>query len=788
MTVGDEVSGAWIGRALPRFEDRRLLRGEGRYVADVAPPGRLDAAFVRSPHAHARIRRIDTAASRAAPGVVEVLTSQDLGGAAGPLPGHLWDAPPTRLAEVVRPHVKPAHQWLLARDRTLWAGQAVAIVVAESPGLAEDAAQLVDVEYEPMPAVVSAEAALAPGGPLVHEGWGDNVGVDIHVRKGDVEAALARAHHVVRERFTSPRLTGVPMETRAVVAQPDPLREGLTVWCSTQLAHSVREGICRMLGLADHQVRVIAPDVGGGFGIKGVLYPEELVIAAVALRVGRPVRWVEDRWEHFHASIHARDQVHDIELGVDRDGHVTAVRDSFLVDCGAFNSLGIVIPYNTIAHLCGAYRVPALEVRARGVATHKVPAAPYRGAGRPEAVFAMERALERAARALDMDPVELRLRNLVRPEEMPYDTGLLYRDGEPLVLDSGDHPAMLRRAAELAREDLEEERASAARRGRRVGLGVACYAEGTGIGPFEGARVEVALDGSVTVGVGSASQGQGHETAFVQVCLDHLQVRPESVRVVGGDSAAVTHGWGTVASRSAVAAGSAVARAAGRVRDKAIRAAAVLLEAAEEDLVMEDGRISVRGAPQRGLSLSEVARALRPGVRRPGNVEPGLEAVDYFEPPTVTWAGGAHAAVVEVDPETGEVALRRYVVVHDCGRMINPTIVEGQIHGGVAQGIGAALLEELVYDEDGRLLTASLMDYLLPTVAELPVLVVDHVERPSPLNPLGVKGLGEGGAIPPPAAIANAVEDALGGAVLIRRTPLSPAYLRELLAGAPAPR
>lgn len=770
-------AGTWIGRALSRREDGRLVRGEGRYVADISPPGVLELAFVRSPHAHARILGVDTEAARSAPGVVAVLTFDDLGDSAGPVPPHLWDAPPTRLAQEVRPRVKPADQWLLAKDLVRWAGEAVAVVVAETRYQAADAAELVAVDYDPLPAVVSVEDAARPGAQLVHEEWGDNVGVDIHVRKGDVEAGLAAAVHVVRERFTSQRLTGVPMETRGVVAQPDRLRDELTVWCSTQLAHSVREGICRVLGLAPRQVRVIAPDVGGGFGIKGVLYPEELLVAAVAQRLGRPVRWIEDRMEHFQAAIHARDQVHDIELGVDADGRITAVRDAFLVDGGAYNSLGLVIPYNTIAHLCGAYRVPALDAHACLLATHKVPAAPYRGAGRPEAVFAMERALERAARALGLDPVELRLRNLVAPEEMPYDTGLLYRDGEPLVLDSGDHPAMLRRAVELVQPDLDRER----ERGGLVGLGVAGYAEGTGIGPFEGASVEVALDGSVTVGVGSASQGQGHETAFTQVCLEHLPVAPDAVRVVGGDSAAVAHGWGTVASRSAVAAGSALATAAGRVREKAIRAAAAMLEAAEDDLRMEDGEISVAGSPQRSVSLAAVARALRPGVPRPLDLEPGLEAVDYFEPQTVTWAGGAHAAVVRIDPETGEVEVSRYAIVHDCGRMINPTIVEGQIHGGVAQGLGAALLEELVYDEDGRLLTTSLLDYLLPTTTDMPPLAVDHVERPSPLNPLGVKGLGEGGAIPPPAAIANAVEDALGGGVVLRRTPVTPSSVLALL-------
>jgi carbon-monoxide dehydrogenase large subunit len=767
------VAQGWIGRSLPRREDDPLLRGAGRFVADIARPGQLHAHFVRSPHAHARLLGIDAAAALALPGVAGVFTHDDV--PTGPLPPFLWDTPPAKLVAALRPHLRPCHPPLLPADRVRFAGQAVAVVLAADRYLAEDAAELVEVDYEPLPAVVDPEAALAPGTPVVHDGWDDNVAVRFEVRTGDADAALRRADVVVRERFAIQRQAPLPLETRGVLAEYDQGGGLLTLWSTTQNAHPLRRAVSRVAGLAPERVRVVAPDVGGGFGGKGVLYPEDLIVGLLALRTGRPVKWVEDRAEHLRSAIHAREQVHDVELALDREGRILALRDRFLVDSGAFNPLGLVIPYNTIAHLQGPYRVPSLQAVATAVLTNKVPAAPYRGAGRPEAVFAVERAIERAARALDLDPVELRLRNLLRPDELPLRAGILYRDGEPLVLDGGDYPAALRRAAELAGYD--DARAAAADQpgGRRLGVGVACYVEGTGIGPFEGAAVRVDREGRVLVHTGACSQGQGHATVLAQVCAERLGVDPGAVTVVGGDTAGLERGWGTVASRSAVVAGNAVAAAALTVREQALRQAAALLEAAEADLVVRDGRVAVAGAPERGVDLGEVARAAEAGGT-------GLAATEYFEPPTVTWANGAHAAVVEVDPDTGEVRVLRYAVVHDCGRPINPAIVDGQVRGGVAQGIGGALFEELVYDEEGQLLCGTLADYLVPTSGEVPPITLAHMETPSPLNPLGVKGVGEGGAIPVPAAIANAVEDALAPlGTVVRRTPLSPAYVRSLL-------
>ena len=770
------MDASWVGQPVRRTEDDRLLRGLGRYVADLSRPGQLHLVFVRSPHAHALIRRIETSAALEVDGVAAVLTHEDV--PPGPLPPFLWDSPPEKLVGALRPHLRPCHPPLLPGDRVRFVGHAVAAVVAEDRYLAEDAAELVEVEYELLEPLPTVDAALAPGAAPVHEGWEDNVAVRFVVRKGDAEAALSGAAVVVSERFTTQRQAGVPIEARGALAEQEAERGLLTLWSATQNSHPLRRAMSRVSGLALEQVRVIAPDVGGGFGIKGVLYPEDLLTGLAAIRLGRPVKWVEDRLEHMQSAVHAREQVHDIELGLDERGRIMALRDLVRVDTGAYNPLGLVIPYNTIAHLMGPYRVPAFEATAEGVITTKVPTAPYRGAGRPEAVFAVERALNRAARRLGLDPLELRLRNLLGPEEAAeYDAGILYRDGEPLVLDGGDYPALLRRAAELVGwDEVEPELPD----GRRVGRGAALYVEGTGIGPYEGAEVIVGADGRALVRTGACSQGQGHATVLAQVCADALGLEPGEVDVVGGDTQGLEKGWGTVASRSAVVAGNAVAEAGAAVRDRLLDLAADVLEISASDLTVERGRVRAVDSPERGATFAELAReAAARGLL--------LAESRYFEPRTVTWASGAHAAVVALDAETGEVEILRYAVVHDCGRPLNPMIVEGQVHGGVAQGIGAALYEEIVYDEEGQLLNGTLADYLVPTAEEVPRLELDHLETPSPLNPLGLRGVGEGGAIAPPAAIANAVEDALGEhAGVVARTPLTPVYLWALADG-PAP-
>jgi carbon-monoxide dehydrogenase large subunit len=542
--------------------------------------------------------------------------------------------------------------------------------------------------------------------------------------------------------------------------------------------HPLQKAVASYLDVPVERVRAIAPDVGGGFGTKAVLYPEELLVAYAAWHLRRPVKWIEDRVEHLQSAIHARDQRHDIALALDSEGHILALEDRFNVDAGAFNPLGIVIPYNSIAHLMGPYRVPSLHAEARVYVTNKTPTAPYRGAGRPEAVFAMERIIDRAARALDMDPVDLRMRNLVTEQEMPYAAGIPYRDARPIVLDSGDYPESLSQARSLITGPSDRTPSPRA----SVGVGYAMYVEGTAIGPFEGAVVRVEANGRVSVATGAASQGQGHRTVFAQICADALDVSPLDVDVTGGDSGRIRFGWGTVASRSLVVAGNAVSSAADEVRTKLLRAASEILEVAPEDLAIADGVIAPLGAPAQGIAVKELAASVRPGTRGFRDLGAGLEATVYYEPPTVTWANGVHAARVAVDRETHEVEVLDYVVVHDCGRIVNPMIVDGQVHGGVAQGIGGALYEEIVHDEDGQLRTATFMDYLLPTSQEMPPLLLTHLETPSPLNPLGLKGVGEGGAIPVPAAVANAVEAALHDTgVVIRRTPISPDYLYALV-------
>jgi carbon-monoxide dehydrogenase large subunit len=557
----------------------------------------------------------------------------------------------------------------------------------------------------------------------------------------------------------------------------------LTTWNSTQVPHFVQQNLVRALDLPAHRVRVIAPDVGGGFGTKANGYAEDVLIPLAARELGRPVKWIEDRQEHFMAAAHARHQVHQISLAARRDGTILGLRDRIWLDLGAYSAWGVVLPYNTVAHLVGLYRIRNFAVDVKAVVTNKTPNAPYRGAGRPEAVFAMERAIDCLAREIDMDPADLRRRNYIRPEEMPYDLGMPYRDGNPLVYDSGDFPATLDAALQAAAyAEFRREQEALRRQGVYRGIGIAGYVEGTGIGPYEGATVRIDFTGRVMVAAGAASQGQGHETAFAQIAADALGVPMEWVTVVGGDTDAVPFGVGTFASRSAVTAGSSITVAAAEVRQRLIEAAAHLLEADSVDIAIEDGKVAIRGVPASARPLGEVVQACLPTFARAGMAEPRFEASAYYHVPTVTYTNAVHVAVVDVDVGTGEVRLLKLVVAHDSGRVINPLIVEGQVHGGVAQGIGGALYEELVYDEQAQLLTGSFMDYLVPTAMELPCMETVHLETPSPRNPLGIKGVGEGGAIAPPAAIANAVEDALAPfGVRITRTPLGPAQVLSLL-------
>jgi len=712
----------------------------------------LHVAVHRSLHAHARVVKIDAEAARRCPGVAHVLVPADVA-ALGRLP--LLVPHPSLLA--------PVCSEILPQEIVSYVGQPVALVVAESAAQAEDALAALRVEYDALPAVASLAAALEPGGPRVHrEG---NVAARFTQRVGDPAGALARADVIVRERFTLHRGAGMALETRGISARWDAPLGQMTVWSTTQSPQILRRLLARFLGLAEHAVRVVTQDIGGGFGPKGILYSEDILVPFLARALDRPVRFIETRREHLLAVTQERDQWHEVELGLTREGRIVALRDAFVHDCGAFVSWGIIVPLITSVSVPGPYRVPNYEVALTAVYTNKVPVTPVRGAGRPQAVFAMERMLDLAAERLGLDRLAIRERNLIQPDEFPYDVGLVSRDGGPRRYDSGNYPECLRRLVAAVGWDgvrAQQERGRA--EGRWLGMGLALFVEDTGLGPYEGIRVRVDPAGQVFVFSGASSQGQSHETTLAQIVADGLSLPLERVTVVPGDTAGIPYGVGTFASRVAVLAGTSAAQATAEVRAKALAVAASQLEAAPEDLVLEDGRIGVRGTPGRGLTLAEVATIAstpRPGYAMPAGMDPGLEATAYVPVAQSTYSSGAHAAVVEVDPETGLITILRYVAVDDCGTVINPMIVEGQVHGGIAHGIGNAFLEEVVYDGAGQLMTGTLMEYALPRAGDVPSLEVHHVVTPSPLNPLGVKGAGEGGTLPAPAAIANAVADAL---------------------------
>jgi aerobic carbon-monoxide dehydrogenase large subunit len=768
----------FIGQSVPRREDRRLLLGHGRFIADLELAGMLHVAFVRSPLAHARIRAIGTERALASPGVVAVVTGADIRAHLAPIPG-VQNRPPKAWREAVEHELAIPDQPILATGKVCHVGEALAAVIATDRGLAEDAGALVDLDLDPLPAVASIDAALAPEAPRVHETLASNVIARLRMRKGDAAAVFASPARRLSHRFDNHRYAGMPVECRGVVAAHDAVLDTLTVWSATQVVHWVRREVAARLALPEARVRVIAPDVGGGFGIKGHVYPEDILIPWLARRLNRPVKWIEDRHEHILNSAHARDDRHEVEIAFDESGRILAVRDRLEKDSGAYMPVGIGTPVNTAVHLLGPYHVPDYEIAITIAATNKTPNAPYRGAGRPEAAFVMERLIDLVAHALDVEPAAVRLANMIAPQSMPYDAGLIYRDGARVVYDGGDYPQALRDAIDalggLAAFRREQE---AARRERRfIGLGLGCYVEGTGAGPFEGATVRIDPSGSIFVATGACAQGQGHETVFAQIAADQWGVRPQEVTVVVSDTAAIAMGYGTIASRSAVNSSSAIVLASEELRRKVLVIAGHALECDVADLELREGGVMVRGVPKLAMTLKEIAQVARPGWDhgRPPGMAAGLEVTAYFEPPTVTWSYAAHGAIVELDRDTGVPAIRRYVVVHDAGVLINPTLAEGQVVGGVCQGLGGALLEEMVYDANAQLLTGSLADYLLPTAADVPPVAVLHRQTPSPANVLGVKGLGEGGAIAPPVVIANAVCDALRPAGFeLFATPLRP--------------
>lgn len=742
-----------IGAEIRRREDPALIRGAGRFVDDLVLPRMAFMALLRSPHARARVLSVDTAAAAALPGVVRVLTAKDIDGQVEPEP-----------AIGIPPAARRPARPLLALDTVRYVGEAVAAVVAEDRYVAADACEAIEVEYDPLPAVSDPEGALAPGAPRVHADFPDNVALTWAWSEGDVEGAFARAHAVVRLRLVNQRLAGVALEPRGCVAE---YRAGtLTVWAGTQTPHRLRSGLAQILRLPESVVRVIAPDVGGGFGCKIALYADEALCAFAAVRLaGRPVKLVLTRREDFLTTTQARGQVNEVEAAVDSDGTVLALRCRTLADLGAY--LEVLTPYPgmlTGRLLTGPYRIPAAGYELTSVFTNRMATAPYRGAGRPEATYLLERTMDEIARACDLDPAEVRRRNLIQPEEFPYKapSGLIY--------DSGQYEAALDRAQALVDyKRFRDAQRRAREEGRYLGIGFSTFMETAGVGPskitpilgWESGTVRVEPSGTVTVLTGASPHGQGLETAFAQIVADLLGVPMEDVAVLHGDTAIVAAGVGTFGSRSISVGGPALAASVEKVLDKARRVAAALLEAAPPDVVFDRGRFAVRGAPGRAVTLAEVAAAAHAGKTLPVGLEPGLEATTVWDPPNFTFPSGTHVAVVEVDAESGAVRLLRLVGVDDCGRVINPLLVEGQIQGGLAQGIGQALWEQMVYDESGQCLTGSLMDYAIAKSDMLPLFELDRIETPSPVNPLGVKGCGEAGAIGSTPAVINAVIDAL---------------------------
>jgi carbon-monoxide dehydrogenase large subunit len=771
----------WIGQRMTRTEDPRLLTGQALFVDDVEIPGMLYAAFLRSDYAHARLRSIDVSAARERSGVVAVYTAEDMGDDWQPGPPLV--VPPPTIKEVVF-HTRT--QVPLVKDKVRVLGEPLAVVIAESRYIAEDALDDIVVDLEPLEAVVDVEKALEPDAPLVHDDLESNLAAHLVQDKGDYEAAREQADLVIKRRIVIDRGVAGAMENRGIVAHWDEKSQHLTLWDTTQAPIPVRNGLAGMFGLSPHQVRVIAPFVGGGFGPKIMMfYPEEVCLTWATLKLGRPIKWIEDRRENFLATTQERGQVHDAEIALTRDGRILGMSHSFLHDTGAYDPYGLTIPLNTQSHSMSAYDVPNYHSELKVVFTNKMITTPVRGAGRPQGIYLMERLLDIAAKELGIDRVEIRKRNFITPEKFPYNHQIIDQAFAPLHFDSGNYlPALEKAVAMIGYEQfIREEQPRHRAEGRHVGIGIVSFVETTGVGPYEGGRVTVEPSGKISVATGVGTQGQGHFTSFAQIVADQLGVSPRDVRMVTGDTAEFHWGTGTFASRGSVVAANAIHAAAKSVRAKVLKLASKVLETPEEELELADGMARVADIPEQSISLGELAVLANPlrGAVEPGT-EPGLESTDYYGPQYGAVASGSHAMILEVDPETMMVDIKRYVAVEDCGATLNPLIVEGQVHGGVALGIGNSYYEQLMYDENGQLLNASFADYLIPTANEVPRIQVGHEETRSPLNELGTKGAGEAGTIPVPALFAQALEDALADyGIEILETPMSPNKLFELL-------
>ena len=744
----------WVGRAMKRVEDPRLIQGLGHYVDDLSLPGQLYAAILRSPYAHARIQKINRSAAECAPGVVAVLIGEDVRGVLGTVP-----------TAAALPGLKVPPHYPLALEEVNYVGEPVAVVVADDTYRARDAVDLIEVDYDPLPVVSDPEKALEKTSPRVHEAFADNRACVWKLEAGFPDRAFQKADRIVRQRFINQRLIPVAMETRGVLASYDPGTEMLTVWSATQIPHLLRTQLAAMLNAPEMKVRVIAPEVGGGFGSKLNVYGEEALVAYLARKLSRPVKWIETRRENFLATTHGRDQINDVEVAVSQDGRILALKCRLTADLGAYHQLlTAVIPTSTALLLLGCYKIPAVSIEYVGVFTNKMATDAYRGAGRPEATFLIERMVDLVALELGKDPADIRRRNFPKPKDFPYSTptGVIY--------DSGNYQATLKKALELVGyKKLRQEQQKLWKQGKYLGIGLSTYVEICGMGPssampaggWESGTVRIEPSGKVTVLTGASPHGQGQETSFAQIVADELGISPESIIVTHGDTQAVPYGIGTFGSRATAVGGTAMYMSVQKLKQKLRRMAGHLLGVKPERIEFGEAKLVVKGNPKKSKTLLEVVQAAYMAKTLPPDFEPGLEATTFFEPSNFTFPFGAHVCVVEVEAETGEVQIRRYVAVDDCGRVINPLLVDGQIHGGIVQAMGQALFEEAVYDDNGQLVTGELMDYAIPRAGDVPRFETARTVTPSPVNPLGVKGVGEAGTIAATPAIVNAVVDAL---------------------------
>ena len=770
-----------IGKRVKRVEDPRLLTGGALFVDDVDLPNMLHAAFFRSDYAHARIKNIDTSQAKTIPGVVGVYTAEDMGDAWEPGPPLV--SPPPTLENVT---FNSRRQVPLVKDKVKHAGEIIAVVVAESRYIAEDAVEEIYVDYEPLPAVVDLEKCLEPGSTLVHEDLDSNLAAHLIQQKGDYEKARAAADLVINKRFHLDRGAAAAMENRGLVVDWNEKDQHLMVWDATQSPIPIRNGMASRLGLRTHQVRVVAPFVGGGFGPKIMMfYAEEMVLPWLTMQLKRPVKWIEDRRENFYATTQERQQIHEVEMALSKEGRILGIKQKIIHDTGAYDPYGLTTPLNTQSHSMGGYDVENYYSELTVVFTNKTIVTPVRGAGRPQGIFVVERMLDFAARELKMDPRDIRRLNFIPPEAFPYNHEIIDQAFTDLVFDSGNYLPAYNKALEKIGYDnfIQEEQPRLRAEGKHVGIGIVPFIETTGVGPYEGARVAIEPSGKISAATGVGTQGQSHMTSFAQIIAEVLGVEVEDVSMVTGDTAEIHWGTGTFASRGAVVAGNAVNAAALDVRKKVLALASKVLNTPEDELELEEGQVRVADIPEQSISLGELAVLANPfrGAVEPGT-EPGLESTKYFGPAYGATAFGVHGMILEVDPETMMIKIHKYVTVEDCGTMLNPLVVEGQVHGGVSMGLGNCYYEKLHYDENGQLLNASLADYLIPSASEMPHIEVVHENTPAPNNALGTKGVGEAGAIPVPAAFMQALENALPEYDLeITETPLSPNRLFELL-------